>query len=43
VWRGELHLLLDRLRFLDTQTRAVEARLDVPDRIVVAFFTEFRM
>ena len=28
LWRGELHLLLERLRFLDTQTREVEARLD---------------
>jgi transposase len=28
LWRGELTLLLDRLRFLDTQTRAVETRLD---------------
>jgi transposase len=28
LWRGELHLLLERLRFLDTQTRAVEATLD---------------
>jgi len=27
-WRGELHLLLERLRFLDTQSRLVEARLD---------------
>jgi transposase len=28
LWRGELHLLLGRLRFLDAQTREVEARLD---------------
>jgi hypothetical protein len=28
LWRGELDRLLDRLRFLDTQTRAVEAKLD---------------
>jgi len=28
LWRGELTLLLERLRFLDTQTRAVEAKLD---------------
>src|SRR5262249_31760562 len=28
LWRGELHLLLERFRFLDVQTRAVEARLD---------------
>jgi transposase len=28
LWRGELHLLLDRLRFLDAQTREVETRLD---------------
>lgn len=28
LWRGELHLLLERLRFLDEQTRVVEARLD---------------
>jgi len=29
LWRGELHLLLERHRFLDTRVRAVEARLDV--------------
>jgi transposase len=28
LWRGELHLLLERLRFLDTQAREVEATLD---------------
>jgi transposase len=28
LWRGELHLLLERLRFLDAQTREVEATLD---------------
>jgi transposase len=28
LWRGELQSLLERLRFLDTQTRQVEARLD---------------
>jgi transposase len=28
LWRGQLHLLLERLRFLDAQTDAVEARLD---------------
>jgi hypothetical protein len=28
LWRGELQTLLDRLRFLDGQTRQVEARLD---------------
>ena len=28
LWRGELHLILERLRFLDTQTRTVEAKLD---------------
>jgi transposase len=28
LWRGELHLLLERLRFLDERTRQVEARLD---------------
>ncbi len=28
LWRGELHLLLERLRFLDAQTHAVEAQLD---------------
>src|SRR5262245_42191198 len=28
LWRGELSLLLERLRALDDQTRAVEARLD---------------
>lgn len=28
LWRGELHLLLERLRFLETQTRSVEATLD---------------
>lgn len=28
LWRGELHLLLDRLRFLETQIREVEAKLD---------------
>src|SRR5882724_11304451 len=28
LWRGELHLLLERLRFLDTQTREIEAKLD---------------
>jgi transposase len=28
LWRGELHLLLDRLRALGEQTAAVEARLD---------------
>src|SRR6266566_576389 len=28
LWRGELNLLLDRLRFLDGQVRAVEAKLD---------------
>jgi transposase len=28
LWRGELHLLLDRLRFLEAQTREVETRLD---------------
>jgi transposase len=28
LWRGELHVLLQRLRDLDTHTRAVEARLD---------------
>jgi len=28
LWRGELHLLLERLRFLDAQTREVEAKLD---------------
>jgi transposase len=28
LWRGELHLLLERLDFLDEQTRAVEAQLD---------------
>jgi transposase len=28
LWRGELDLLLERLRFLDEQTREVEARLD---------------
>ncbi len=29
LWRGELQLLLERLRFLDAQTHAVEARLDL--------------
>ncbi len=28
LWRGELHLLLERLRFLDAQARAAEAKLD---------------
>jgi transposase len=28
LWRGELHLLLERLRAPDAQARAVEARLD---------------
>jgi transposase len=28
VWRGELTLLLDRLRFLDAQVRGAEAKLD---------------
>jgi transposase len=28
LWRGELSLLLERLRFLDTQIRVAEARLD---------------
>jgi transposase len=28
LWRGELHLILDRLRFLDGQVRTVEAKLD---------------
>jgi len=28
LWRGELHLLLERLHFLDEQTRMVEAKLD---------------
>jgi transposase len=28
LWRGELHVLLERLRFLDAQTHTVEARLD---------------
>ena len=28
LWRGELHLLLERLRFLDKQTREVETKLD---------------
>jgi transposase len=28
LWRGELHLLLERLCFLDTQVREAEARLD---------------
>jgi len=28
LWRGELNVLLERLRFLDTQIRTVEARLD---------------
>jgi transposase len=28
LWRGELSLLLERLRFLEAQTRAVEAKLD---------------
>ncbi|HVK16336.1 MAG TPA: IS110 family transposase [Fimbriiglobus sp.] len=28
LWRGELHLLLDRLGFLEARTRGVEARLD---------------
>jgi len=28
LWRGELHLLLERVRFLDIQTRAAEAKLD---------------
>jgi transposase len=28
LWRGELSLLLERLRFLEAQTREVEARLD---------------
>jgi transposase len=28
LWRGELHLLLDRLGFLETRTREVETRLD---------------
>jgi transposase len=28
LWRGELHLLLERHRFLDGQVREVEARLD---------------
>jgi transposase len=28
LWRGELHLLLERLRFLEGQTRGVEAKLD---------------
>jgi transposase len=28
LWRGELTLLLDRLRFLDEQTTAVESQLD---------------
>src|SRR6185437_6217219 len=28
LWRGELHLLLERLEFLDAQTRQVETRLD---------------
>ena len=28
LWRGELQTLLERLRFLDTQTRQIEARLD---------------
>jgi len=28
LWRGELQTLLERLRFLDGQTRQVEARLD---------------
>ena len=28
LWRGEVHLILDRLRFLDGQVRTVEARLD---------------
>ena len=29
LWRGELSLLLERLRFLDTQTGTVESKLDV--------------
>jgi len=29
LWCGELHLLLGRLRFLETQTREVESRLDI--------------
>ena len=28
LWRGELHVLLERLAFIDTQTRLVEAKLD---------------
>jgi transposase len=28
LWRGELHLLLERYRFLDGQIRVVEAKLD---------------
>jgi transposase len=28
LWRGQLHLLLERLHFLDAQTRAVETQLD---------------
>jgi len=28
LWRGELHTLLERLRFLDTQIRQIETRLD---------------
>jgi len=28
LWRGELHLLLERLHFLDAQSRVVEAKLD---------------
>jgi transposase len=28
LWRGELHVLLERLRFLDTRAREVEAKLD---------------
>jgi transposase len=28
LWRGELRLLLERLRFLDEQTRGAEAKLD---------------
>src|SRR5262249_59379295 len=28
LWRGELHLLLERLCSLEAQTREVEARLD---------------